>query len=426
LPKPPTEAAPDAGVAAREERRRSLLAQFGRDFMSTLLHPRRLRRVLVAVTALLALAIVPAAAEAAPVNLATAGPFVVLGGAEVENTGPSVLNGDLGVSPGTSLTGFGLPAVVNGATHDNDAVASQAQADLTTAFDVAGEQPVPPGNELTGIDLGGLTLTAGAYNYSSSAQLTGQLTLNAQGNPNAEFVFIIGSTLTTASASSVSLINGASPCNVYWRIGSSATLGAGTQFEGNLMALTSVSLNDAVHVQGRILARNAKISLINDVLDNSQCSTSTETPPAGTVAPATSPISTPVTPATGAVAPRSSTATKATPIASKIPKKKNHRPTPTNTGSSTVTHGDQGPSGTPVKVGGKSIGKIVIKVDNQTVETSHAPSLKMNVNGTPGPHTVTVRVTYKDHTPGKTTTFQIHVPSPAPLHPHPGPSTFTG
>jgi hypothetical protein len=126
--------------------------------MSIHLRPRRLRRVIVAVTAVLALAILPAAAQAAPVNLATANPFVVLGGSTVTNTGPSVLNGDLGVSPGSSLTGFGLPAVVNGATQENTPVAAQAQADLTTAFVVAGEQPVPPGNELTGIDLGGLTL----------------------------------------------------------------------------------------------------------------------------------------------------------------------------------------------------------------------------------------------------------------------------
>src|SRR6201986_2718887 len=158
---------------------------------------------------------IPMAAKAAPVGLATAQPFVVLSGAGVTNTGPSVLNGDLGVSPGTSLSGFGAPAVVNGAPHANDAVAAQAQADLSTAYNVAAGQPIPPGNELTGVDLGGLTLSPGAYGYSSSAQLTGQLTLDAQGDPNAQFVFVIGTTLTTASASSVILTNGASPCNVY-------------------------------------------------------------------------------------------------------------------------------------------------------------------------------------------------------------------
>ncbi len=403
-----------------------LLAQLEGTQMSMHFRPSGLRGLMVAAAAVLVLAIVPATAGAAPVNLETANPFVVLGGAAVTNTGPSVLKGDLGVSPGTSLTGFAAPAVVLGSTHENDPVAAQAQADLTKAWDVAGEQAIAPGNELTGIDLGGLTLTAGAYGYSSSAQLTGQLTLDAQGNPNAEFVFDIGSALTTASASSVKLINGASPCNVFWHIGSSATLGSGTQFQGNLMALTSITLNENVNVQGRVLARNGQVSLIDDVLDNSQCSTSssTETTPP---TEATSPISTaptPTTPVAGTVPPTSSTTTG--PQVPKAPRKSTPHPTSAGKGSSTVTHGTRGPSGTPVQVSGKDISTIVVEVDNQTVETSHAPSLKMNVTAPPGTHRVTVRVTYKDHTPTKTTTFRIHVPSAAPLHPHPGPSAFTG
>src|SRR6201999_3098832 len=156
------------------------------------------------------------------------------------------------------------PATVNGATHANDAVAAQAQADLTTAYNVAAGQPISPGNELTGVDLGGLALSPGAYGYSSSAQLTGQLTLDAHGDPNAQFVFVIGTTLTTATASSVVLVNGASPCNVDWKVGSSATLGTSTSFEGNLMALASVSLNDSVTVLGRVLAREGEVTSIND------------------------------------------------------------------------------------------------------------------------------------------------------------------
>src|SRR4051812_26597527 len=171
--------------------------------MSNHLDFTRGRAALVGIAVCLAFAVIPIGiAHAAPVNLATAQSFVVLSGAGVTNTGPSVLNGDLGVSPGTSLSGFGLPAVVNGATHANDAVAAQAQSDLGTAYDVAAGQPIPPGNELTGEDLGGLTLGPGAYGYSSSAQLTGQLTLDAHGDPNAQFVFAIGTTLTTATASS--------------------------------------------------------------------------------------------------------------------------------------------------------------------------------------------------------------------------------
>jgi hypothetical protein len=396
--------------------------------MSNRSHQSPMRRAGLAVAAVLALAIVPAAAQAAPVNLATASPFVVLGGAAVTNTDPSVLKGALGVSPGSSLTGFSQ-ATVLGATHENDAVASQAQGDLTTAFGVAGGQEVPPGNELTGIDLGGLSLTPGAYNYSSSAQLTGQLTLNAEGDPNAQFVFIIGSTLTTASASSVNLVNGASPCNVYWRIGSSATFGTGTQFQGNVLSHEDISVNDAVHVDGRLLAAGT-ITLINDVLDNSQCVASTET---GSTETGTTTTSTPVTPTSGVTAPTGTvTPTGKTTTPKPVPhlanggKKATPTPKATTTGSSTVTHGTPGPSGTTVTVAGKKIAKIVVSVDNQAVKTSHAPSLKMTVSGTPGTHTVTVRVFYKDKTRAKTTTFRIHVPSAAPLHPNHGPSKFTG
>lgn len=122
-------------------------------------------------------------------------------------------------------------------------------------------------------------MTPGAYGFSSSAGLTGQLTLNAQGDPNAQFVFVIGTTLTTATASSVILTNGASPCNVYWKVGSSATFGASTSFEGNLMALKSVSLNDSVTVLGRVLAREGEVTLINDVLSTPQCATASTTTP---------------------------------------------------------------------------------------------------------------------------------------------------
>ena len=156
----------------------------------------------------------------------------MLGGSTVTNTGPSVLNGDLGVSPGTALTGFGLPAVVNGATHDNDARRRTGAARPHHRLQRRGG-PAGRRSDLTGQDLGGLTPDRRRLRFTTSAQLTGALTLDAQGDPNAQFVFEIGSTLTTASASSVVLINGASPCNVYWQVGSSATLGTTTAFQGN-------------------------------------------------------------------------------------------------------------------------------------------------------------------------------------------------
>src|SRR6202040_4373156 len=146
----------------------------------------------------------------------------------------------LGVSPGSAVTGFPPGIVVTGTIHAADAVALAAQNSVTTAYNSLASQACT--QDLTGQDLGGKTLTAGIYCFSSSAQLTGALTLDAQGNPNAVFIFKIGSTLITASNSRVLLINGASPCDVFWQVGSSATLGTGTNFIGNILALTSITL----------------------------------------------------------------------------------------------------------------------------------------------------------------------------------------
>ncbi|HUG44738.1 MAG TPA: ice-binding family protein, partial [Acidobacteriota bacterium] len=196
----------------------------------------------------------------AQTSMGTAEDFAVLGGSTVTNTGDTVLTGNLGVSPGTAITGF-PPGTLTGTTHLNDAVAQQAQSDLTTAFNaLAG---LACNTDLTGQDLGGLTLTPGVYCFSSSAGLTGTLTLDAQGDPNAEFVFQIGSTLTTASNSQVSVINGGvgQECNVFWQVGSSATLGTSTSFVGNILALTDITLNTGASVSGRALARNGAVTL---------------------------------------------------------------------------------------------------------------------------------------------------------------------
>ena len=198
-----------------------------------------------------------ASAATAP-PLGTAGTFVVLGGSTVTNTGSSVLVGDLGVWPGLVIVGF-PPGIVNGTTHAGDAVAMQAQSDLVTAYnDVAGQMC---DTDLTGQDLGGLTLVPGAYCFSASAQLTGTLTLDAQGDPNAVWAFQTGSTLTTASNAVVDIINGGSSCNVFWQIGSSATLGTGTAFAGSILALTSITSNTSVSLSGQLLARNGAVTL---------------------------------------------------------------------------------------------------------------------------------------------------------------------
>ena len=197
------------------------------------------------------------AAQTAP-PLGGAGNFAILGGSTVTNTGASTIVGDVGLFPGTSITGF-PPGIITGTIQINNAVAQQAQSDLTTAYNALAGQAF--NTDLTGQDLGGLTLTPSVYRFSTSAQLTGTLTLNAQGNPNAVFIFQIGSTLTTASNARVQVINGGSNCNVFFQIGTSATLGTGTQFAGNILALSSITATTGSRVSGRLLARNGAVTL---------------------------------------------------------------------------------------------------------------------------------------------------------------------
>jgi hypothetical protein len=217
------------------------------------------------------------------INLGNATPFAVLAGSTVTNTGPTVITGNLGVSPGSAITGF-PPGLVIGTIHSADAVAAQAQSSLTTAYNVAAG--LSPTSTLTGQDLGGLTLTPGVYFFSSSAQLTGTLTLDAQGDPNAVFVFQIGSTLTTASNSAVVFSNGGQGLNTFWQVGSSATLGTTTAFTGNILALTSITLDTGANIGcGRALAQNGAVTLDSNLVSigtlTSPCvsPTSTQTTP---------------------------------------------------------------------------------------------------------------------------------------------------
>jgi type VI secretion system secreted protein VgrG len=193
-------------------------------------------------------------------RLGTALNFTVLGGSTITNTGPTVVTGALGLRPGTALVGF-PPGIVTGAKHLTDGVALQAKNDLVTGYNDAANAPTTA--DLTGENLGGKNLVPGVYRFSSSAQLTGSLTLSGRG----VFVFKIGSTLTTASNAVVRLTNGAQACQVFWQVGSSATLGTTTRFQGNLMALTSITLNTGANVTaGRVLARNGAVTLhANDI-----------------------------------------------------------------------------------------------------------------------------------------------------------------
>ena len=234
---------------------------------------------LAAVALALTVAVFTSTAQAASVGLGTADRFAVLAASTVTNTGPSVIGGDAGVSPGTAITGF-PPAMVTapGALHSADDVALQAQRDLNTAYrEAAGRSSTAT----ISADLAGRTLTPGAYTSASSLGLNGDLTLDGENDPNAVFVFQAGSTLLvgTTSPSRVLLTRGAQACNVFWQVGSSATIGPATRFVGNILALTSISLQTAATLNGRALARNAAVTLDSNTITKSTCATtSTDTP----------------------------------------------------------------------------------------------------------------------------------------------------
>jgi hypothetical protein len=193
------------------------------------------------------------------VNLHTAAPFAVLAGSTVTNTGATKVTGDLGISPGTALAGFG-PGVVVGTKHLGDPTAAQAELDLTTAYnDAAGRTLCPV--SVSG-NLGGLTLAPGLYKSTSSLEISsGDLTLDAKGNSKAVFIFQMASTLTTSSGRKVILKNGALAANVFWQVGSSATLGSTTVFKGNIMAYQAITLQTGATLDGRALARVAAVAM---------------------------------------------------------------------------------------------------------------------------------------------------------------------
>jgi hypothetical protein len=213
----------------------------------------------------------------------TVASFGVLAGSTVTSSGPTLVIGNLGVSPGSAITGFsgfppGGPGTVSGSINSANGLAGTAQNELTTAYNAAAgaiSTAVAPA------DIGGLTLNPGVYTTATSLGITGAVTLNGQGNPNSQFIFQIGSTLTTAAGSSVVLTNGAQASNVFWQVGSSATLGTTTLFSGNILALASISLNTGATLQGRALARNGAVTLLSNTIS----------------APGFSPLPPPVTPA---------------------------------------------------------------------------------------------------------------------------------
>ncbi len=209
-----------------------------------------------------------AKALATPVALGTAADFAVLGGASVTNTGSTVVTGDLGISPSATVTGF-PPGTVIGTLHAADAAAAQAQTDQLAAYnDAASRTP----DATIPTQLGGTTVTPGVYDSAAGTfQITGNVTLDAQGDPDAVFIFQAASTLVTAAASTVTLAGGAQACNVFWQVGSSSTLGANTDFSGDILALTSITVGSGVTVDGRTLAHNGTVTLDTDTITLSAC-----------------------------------------------------------------------------------------------------------------------------------------------------------
>ena len=196
------------------------------------------------------------------VDLGSASSFGVLAGAGITVAGAvnsTTINGNIGTFPTTSITGLGN-VVLNGINHAGDSVTQNAKNDLSTAFSAAAGQSATL-SYTPASDLGGLTLTAGVYADPTSFGLTGTLTLDAQGNPNAVFIIQAGSSLTTASGSSVILINGAKANNVFWVVGSSATLGADTDFTGTILASTSITADTGAAIDGSLLAENGTVTL---------------------------------------------------------------------------------------------------------------------------------------------------------------------
>ncbi|MEP6590601.1 MAG: ice-binding family protein [Gemmatimonadota bacterium] len=191
------------------------------------------------------------------VNLGAAAPNGIMAGTAVTCITGGTIAADVSISPGNTITGFG-PCVITGVQHLNDAVAQQAQLDLTTAYNTLAGMPCPPANAIVA-NLGGTTKAAGVYCTASGISVTGTLTLDGGGNPNATFVFQAGSSLTTAG--NIVLINGAQAKNVFWQVGSSATLGTASQWQGNILALTSITLVDNATLFGRALARNGAVTL---------------------------------------------------------------------------------------------------------------------------------------------------------------------
>jgi hypothetical protein len=343
--------------------------------------------VLLACVGLVAFLCGPSRVRAQNISLGTAAKFAVLGAnPNVTNTRATVVTGDLGVWPASSITGF-PPGTVIGTIHAGDSVAQQGQADLTTAYNNAAGRPCPGANDLTGQVLGSggtvLTLPPGVYCFASTAQLTGNLILNGAG----VYIFQIGSSLTTASGSSITLTNGATACGVWWQVGSSATIGTATALVGNVLALASVTVNTSASVDGRVLARNATVTL--DTNNITACSGG---PSPGVPSPTPTPTPTPTITPTGTA---TLTPTE-TPTIS---------PTPTITPTLV-------PTNTPIPTQTFTATPTLTPTSTPTLTPTETPTISPTPTSTP---------TLTPATPPAPTQTFMATPSSTPLGPSPTP-----
>jgi hypothetical protein len=336
--------AADAGHS-KSQRHARVVAPFGLGLLSAF--------VIVVFTGGVAMAVTP-------INLGSAAPYAVLAGTTITNTGSTVITGDVGLSPGTSITGF-PPALASGSVESADAGSLAAENDSTAAYGVAaGETPFTP---VAGGTIGTTTLSAGVYQASSSLAVNGVLTLDGGGDANAIFIFQAGSTLTTASSASVILEGGAQACNVFWQVGSSATLGSTTNFVGTILAQTSITLNHAATVVGSVQAQTGAVTLDDNTITVPTCLV---TPPPTTTTTTATPTTTTTTTATAT--PPTSTTPTSTP--------------PTSTPPTTAT-GSSGATTAPTRVGAPATTKRPIKKTKKSGTTTTGPPTKRIPVGAP-------------------------------------------
>jgi len=300
------------------------MAKIGTGRVNSMSHARKNKRLismLLAVMMVIMAVSTTSMAEQATVDLGSTANFAVLAGTTITNTGPTTITGDIGLYPGTAFTGE-ADVTLNGTTHINDDVARVAKDDLVTAYnDAAGRTPV------TRIDtqLGGTTLKPGVYDSAAGTfQITGTLTLDAEGDPDGVFIFLTKTTLITAPDSQVNIINGARFCRIFWKVGSSATLGTDSHFVGHIFALTSIAAQTGATIQGQLLARDGAVTLDTNTITNGECTTAptpTTTPTSETSATTGTPTSaTTGTPTSATTGTPTSSTTANLPDNSDIPK----------------------------------------------------------------------------------------------------------